>query len=211
MKGSGSYRVTLDNSGYINVINNASGVTVWSSRYSKMSLITQNKNNNNNNNNNNGNNSGNINDGNDNSKNQSFLWPSDNRNITSYFGPRWGSQHRGIDIGAAWGTPVYAAKDGILHVECSTCNQDYGKNQGCPCGHCGDYGNHVRIEHGDGYTTRYAHMSSVITSLDGQLVKQGQVIGYVGCTGWSTGTHLHFEVRKGPYYTSEAIDPMQFF
>ncbi|MBR5371671.1 MAG: peptidoglycan DD-metalloendopeptidase family protein [Oscillospiraceae bacterium] len=222
VKGSGSYRVTLDNSGYINVINNANGVTVWSSRYSKMSLITQNKNNNNNNNNNgnnNGNNSGNINDGKDNSKNQNYIWPCPGYNyISSYYGWRTWSDgssefHKGIDIGNwnIYGAEVVAMKDGVLHVECSTCNQDYGKSTSCPCGHCGNYGNHVRIEHADGTTTRYAHLSWVDTSLDGQLVKQGKVIGKVGTTGWSTGAHLHFEIRTGSSYSAPTVNPMQYF
>lgn len=86
--------------------------------------------------------------------------------------------HQGIDLAAAMGTPIYAAKDG----SCTVPSYD------------GDgYGNYVTIDHGDGIQTRYAHMSTVAVT-NGQTVTAGEVIGFVGSTGNSTGPHLHFEV-----------------
>lgn len=87
-----------------------------------------------------------------------------------------------VDIGAARGTPVHAAADGIVIVV---------RNNG---GWNGGYGNYVVITHENGTQTLYSHMSGVIASL-GQSVSSGQVIGYVGMTGLTTGPHLHFEVR----------------
>ncbi len=88
------------------------------------------------------------------------------------------SGHKGMDIAAPGGTPIYAAHDGTIS---ST------------TGHW-SYGNVVMVDNGDGVTTLYAHMSSIAVGV-GQSVKQGDVIGYVGSTGNSTGNHLHFEVR----------------
>lgn len=88
----------------------------------------------------------------------------------------------GVDFGAARGTPVHAAADGIVIV---------ARNNG---GWNGAYGNYVVITHSNGSQTLYSHMKNVIVS-QGQSVSSGQVIGYVGSTGLSTGPHLHFEVR----------------
>jgi murein DD-endopeptidase MepM/ murein hydrolase activator NlpD len=99
--------------------------------------------------------------------------------------------HAGVDIGASSGTAIYAAADGTVVLA-----QDYGS-----------YGNCVMINHGNGYTTLYAHMSSIAVS-DGQTVTQGQTIGYVGATGDVTGPHLHFEVRASA--SGGTIDPETF-
>ena len=99
--------------------------------------------------------------------------------VTSEFGTRWGAMHPGIDISAPIGTPVSAAKGGTVIVA--------GFNNG-------GYGNLVVIDHGNGFSTAYAHMSSISTSV-GAKVSQGQGIGAVGSTGHSTGPHLHFECR----------------
>lgn len=101
--------------------------------------------------------------------------------ISSYVGPRWGRTHNGLDIagGSIYGKPIVAARAGTVI--------DAGWNSG-------GYGNYVMINHGDGFITIYGHMSSVAAS-NGQSVSAGQVIGYVGNTGRSTGPHLHFEVR----------------
>ncbi|MFZ3044045.1 MAG: M23 family metallopeptidase [Minisyncoccia bacterium] len=88
----------------------------------------------------------------------------------------------GVDFGAARGTPIHAAADGIVIV---------ARGGG---GWNGGYGNYVVITHGNGSQTLYSHMKSVIAS-SGQSVLSGQIIGYVGSTGLSTGPHLHFEVR----------------
>lgn len=90
-----------------------------------------------------------------------------------------GPGHRGIDIGAPTGTPIYAAADGIVII--------------ARTGWSGGYGNMAIIQHSNGTKTLYAHMSKLGTSTGAQ-VTQGQVIGYVGSTGRSTGPHLHFEV-----------------
>ena len=101
--------------------------------------------------------------------------------ISSYVGPRWGRTHNGLDIagGSIYGKPIVAARAGTVI--------DAGWNSG-------GYGNYVMINQGDGFITIYGHMSSVAAS-NGQSVSAGQVIGYVGNSGRSTGPHLHFEVR----------------
>jgi murein DD-endopeptidase MepM/ murein hydrolase activator NlpD len=100
--------------------------------------------------------------------------------VTSGFGTRWGRLHAGIDIGAGTGTPIRAAKAGEVIFA--------GVQSG--------YGNVIIIDHGGGFTTLYAHQSRLAAS-DGQSVSSGEVIGYVGSTGHSTGPHLHFETRVG--------------
>lgn len=87
--------------------------------------------------------------------------------------------HRGIDFGAAHGSPIYAVTDGRVSF----------------AGRAGGHGNHVRLTHGGDLTTGYSHMSRIAVR-SGQMVRRGQVIGYVGSTGLSTGPHLHFEVYK---------------
>jgi murein DD-endopeptidase MepM/ murein hydrolase activator NlpD len=107
-----------------------------------------------------------------------YIWPVSGR-VNSGFGPRWGSFHEGIDIGAGAGTAVAAAASGqvVLAVW-----GNYG------------YGSYVIVRHSDGSETLYAHLSSIYVSVR-QQVGQGEVIGAVGCTGWCTGPHLHFEIR----------------
>ena len=109
-----------------------------------------------------------------------LIWPTSGGAITSGFGPRWGRMHTGIDIPRPYGTPVYAAADGTV-VQVVT-------------GWGGGYGNYIVIYHGGGISTLYSHNSRNAVSV-GQEVKAGQIIGYVGSTGRSTGPHLHFEVR----------------
>lgn len=115
-----------------------------------------------------------------------YLWPLPaNYNVlTSLFAGRRHPitgvyhNHTGIDVPAPGGTSIYAAKSGVVITSVKR----------------GSYGNYVVISHSDGTSTLYAHMSSRAVK-EGQTVKQGQVIGYVGTTGSSTGNHLHFEVR----------------
>lgn len=113
---------------------------------------------------------------------QGFMWPVPyTHNITSPFGPRWGTMHKGIDIAAAGvnGTNIIASEDGT--VEKAT----HGST---------GYGNHIIIRHDGTYSTLYAHCQTLRVSI-GQKVKKGDVIATVGNTGDSTGPHLHFEVR----------------
>lgn len=123
-----------------------------------------------------------------------WVWPVPGyATITSGVGPRWGSSHNGIDIGAPYGADIVASKAGTVIQICTSCSHNYGKDYGCGCG--GNYGNYVYIDHGDGFKVWYAHMTQVKVS-EGDKVIQGQKIGTVGSTGWSTGAHLHFEMRQ---------------
>lgn len=127
---------------------------------------------------------------------QPYVWPTpDYYYITSYHGEREGLPHRGIDIGNADidGATVCAVRDGIVIAVNNSCEHNYGKPEGsCGCG--GDFGNYVIISHDGTYSTVYAHMAYATVSV-GDYVQQGQTIGAVGSTGWSTGPHLHFELR----------------
>ncbi len=125
-----------------------------------------------------------------------FLWPTTSNLITSYFGYRvhpiyrTTRFHSGIDIGAPYGAPIYAAEAGKVIL----------------ASYYDGYGNCIIIDHGDGVSTLYAHCSSIIVKV-GQYVSKGQIIGYVGSTGNSTGPHLHFEVRiKG-----NPVNPLNYF
>ncbi|MBN2223771.1 MAG: LysM peptidoglycan-binding domain-containing M23 family metallopeptidase [Deltaproteobacteria bacterium] len=117
-----------------------------------------------------------------------FVWPVQGM-IFSLFGPRWGRLHEGIDISAPRGTPIVAAKDGIVIAA--------ERKQG--------YGNTVEIKHSNGFTTRYAHLSETVVK-EGDTVKGGQVIGSVGCTGRCTGPHCHFEI----HYHDVPLNPLYF-
>ncbi|MDP9232185.1 MAG: peptidoglycan DD-metalloendopeptidase family protein [Actinomycetota bacterium] len=117
-----------------------------------------------------------------------FIWPV-NGPVTSGFGMRWGRMHEGIDIGVASGTPIHAAASGRVVYS----------------GWMDGYGNLVAIDQGRGISTAYAHQSSIAVG-NGQTVSQGQVIGYVGCTGHCFGPHLHFEVR----INGSAVDPLGY-
>ena len=113
--------------------------------------------------------------------------------ISSGFGTRWGTTHKGIDIAQNAGADAVASRAGKVIKINTSCTHNYGKSSNC----CGNgYGNYVLIDHEDGtYSTMYAHLQSVIVSV-GDYVEKGQTVGYVGTTGWSTGYHLHFEIRK---------------
>lgn len=118
-----------------------------------------------------------------------YYWPVSGGKITSYMGD--GRGHKGIDVGAPYGTPIYAAEEGKIIETGSGWN--------------GGYGNCIRIQHPDGNVTVYAHQSSLAVSY-GEYVVKGQLIGYVGSTGDSSGNHLHFEVRSNGRY----LDPLDF-
>jgi murein DD-endopeptidase MepM/ murein hydrolase activator NlpD len=113
-----------------------------------------------------------------------MTWPVNGR-ITSYFGYRYHPIlhftrfHAGVDFGASWGSPIVAAADGEVAA----------------AGWAGGYGRQVRLSHGGGLMTTYSHMSEIVAQ-PGTYVHAGQLIGYVGSSGLSTGPHLHYEVLK---------------
>ena len=123
--------------------------------------------------------------------------PIDGARISSGFGMRrhpvlgYNKMHKGIDFAASRGTPIYAAGDGVI--------EKAGRN--------GGYGNYIRVKHGRNLKTAYAHMKKFAKGMKkGVRVKQGQIIGYVGTTGRSTGPHLHFEVlRNGKHINPKTI------
>ena len=119
-----------------------------------------------------------------------MLWPT-NGSVTSPFGPRWGRMHTGIDIGVPVGTPVVAAKDGVVILT--------------KTGYSGGYGNYLVVDHGGGISTLYAHNSSLSVGV-GTRVKRGQQIAVSGNSGRSTGPHLHFEVRV----SGSPVNPMGY-
>lgn len=132
-----------------------------------------------------------------------YEWPTPGYyTLTSVFGePRSGYGHGAIDIGAPYGATIVAAESGYVTYSNNSCYHNWGKSGSCGCG--GGYGNYVWISHGDGRETVYAHMTNTVVST-GDYVTKGQVIGYVGSTGWSTGAHMHFETR----YNGYKYDPM---
>lgn len=134
-----------------------------------------------------------------------FSWPCPGYyTISSGFGSRWGTNHGGIDIaGGNAGAAITASRGGTVIRVSSGCSHNYPKSSSCGCG--GGYGNYVIIQHDGTYSTLYGHMASVSVSV-GQTVSQGQTIGYVGSTGFSTGYHLHFEVRVN----GTQVNPMQY-
>jgi murein DD-endopeptidase MepM/ murein hydrolase activator NlpD len=112
-----------------------------------------------------------------------------NGGIVSPFGQRWGRLHAGIDMASPAGTPIRAAASGRVVI----------------AGPVGGYGNYVCVQHGGGFSTCYAHLSRFLTR-KGAGVRQGQVIGLVGCTGHCFGDHLHFETRVN----GRPVDPQGF-
>ncbi len=129
-----------------------------------------------------------------------FIWPTACRLITGGYGgrdapcPGASTYHLGVDIGASWGSDIYATKAGTVMLA------NEGWNYGL--GYC------VKIQHDDGTSTVYGHMSRVIAVV-GQRVAQGQVIGKIGSTGVSTGPHLHYEIRIGGV-NGTAVNPLPY-
>ena len=123
-----------------------------------------------------------------------FIWPVVGK-ITSYFGKRMHpifkveADHTGLDIAAPTGRPVFAAADGVVLYS----------------GNWGGYGKTVVIDHGAGYTSIYGHLSAFYVKRSTQI-KKGQIIALVGSTGWSTGPHLHFEIRQA----GNAVNPLSY-
>ena len=126
-----------------------------------------------------------------------YLWPSaDSMYVTSLYGNRlhpilgYWRMHSGIDIGAAYGTKIMASDGGQVVISTSSYS----------------YGEYVMISHGNGRYTLYAHMSQRKVSV-GDVVQQGDLIGYVGTSGYATGPHIHFEIIEN----DERVDPLQYF
>ena len=118
-----------------------------------------------------------------------FVWPTKGT-LTSRFGFRWGIPHKGIDIGAPKGNKVYAAYNGKVALVESR-----------PRG----LGNVIILKHDKNFLTVYGHNSKILVK-ENQRVRKGQVISLIGSTGWSTGPHLHFEIR----YKGEALNPLYY-
>ena len=118
------------------------------------------------------------------------IWPSDGV-VTSRFGWRWGGSdwHPGIDVAADTGTPIVSTAAGVVIAS----------------GWNGGYGRQVTVDHGCGITTSYAHASELVVTV-GQNVKKGQLVAYVGNSGFSTGPHVHYEVRVN----GTAVNPASF-
>lgn len=132
------------------------------------------------------------------SSGEGFLFPLDRSGfvcVTSSYGyrvhPITGNytMHNGVDLAAYQGTAIYATKSGYV----TTATYNYA------------YGNYVTINHMDGFSSLYGHMTYFTVS-EGQFVSQGEIIGYVGSTGYSTGPHLHFTI----YYNGDTVNPMNY-
>lgn len=119
---------------------------------------------------------------------EGFIWPLEGA-ITSPYGPRWGRMHTGIDIDGVTGEPVVASAEGTVVL----------------AAYYSGYGNAVIVDHGNGFSTLYGHLSSIDVDT-GDEVRQGQVVGAVGCTGHCTGDHLHFEIR----IDGTPLDPLPY-
>ena len=117
-----------------------------------------------------------------------FIYPVSGT-LTSEFGPRWGSTHGGIDLAASTGTPISASDNGTVIF----------------AGESGTYGLLVKVDHGNGYVTYYAHCSQINVAV-GDVVTKGETIALVGSTGNSTGPHCHFEIR----YNNVQQDPLSY-
>ena len=134
-----------------------------------------------------------------------YIWPVPGFfNLTSLWDEdRGSSNHGALDIASAGidGANVVAAHSGTVIFAENNCIHNWGKYESCGCG--GGYGNYVMLDHGDGYSTVYAHMSSIVVSI-GDTIEAGQLLGFVGSTGYSTGAHLHFETR----YDGVKYDPL---
>jgi murein DD-endopeptidase MepM/ murein hydrolase activator NlpD len=112
-----------------------------------------------------------------------------NYEITTMYAMRWGEFHYGVDLACAYGTPIMAAADGVVVLA-----QYYG-----------GFGNCIIIDHGGGIQTIYGHASSLKAHL-GDHVKAGDVVSYIGSTGFSTGNHLHYEIHAD----GKPTDPLKF-
>ena len=115
-----------------------------------------------------------------------LIWPLNSRRITQYYHYK----HPALDIAAPYGSPIYAVKGG--RIIRATRSRGYGIN--------------VVIDHGGGWRTLYAHMSRLAVS-KGEVVNSGQIIGFIGCTGWCTGPHVHYEIR----INGRKVNPLNYY
>lgn len=126
----------------------------------------------------------------------SFIWPCNNKIVTSTVKKRWGRLHKGIDIGASYES-VYASASGYTY-------NAYDRN---------GYGTYIMVFHGGNYVTLYGHLSASKVR-DGQFVKQGEVIATSGNSGGSTGAHLHFEIRQASnvsqFFSKSPLNPLDY-
>ena len=126
----------------------------------------------------------------------SFVWPCNNKTVTSTVKNRWGRKHKGIDIAARYEN-VYATASGYAYTR---------ENPG-------GYGHYIIVIHGNNYISLYGHLNSYKVS-SGQFVKQGQVIAQSGNSGGSTGAHLHFELRRASsisnFFNVSPLDPLEY-
>lgn len=126
----------------------------------------------------------------------SFIWPCNNKIVTSTVKKRWGRLHKGIDIGASYES-VYASASGYAY-------NAYDRN---------GYGTYIMVFHGGNYVTLYGHLSTSKVR-DGQFVKQGEVIATSGNSGGSTGAHLHFEIRQASnvsqFFSKSPLNPLDY-
>lgn len=135
-----------------------------------------------------------------------FAWPVPGfYHVTSGVGWRWGSYHKGIDISSYGirGANICASDSGTVVKVNNNCVHDWGKSGSCGCG--GGYGNYCIVDHNNGYMTLYAH-AQYMNVYVGQHVEQGDVLGIIGSTGWSTGDHLHFEIR----HNGNIVNPLDY-
>lgn len=129
------------------------------------------------------------------------------KRVSSYFGSRGSplvggsSYHKGIDLAANGGTPIYASESGTVISVYTGCVHNYGKTKSCGCG--SGFGNYIMVSHGGGLVTVYAHCATINVGLN-QKVSKGTTIGTVGSTGASTGYHLHFGVLLNGTYVDPA-------
>ena len=125
--------------------------------------------------------------------------------INSRYGYRWGKLHAGIDItGCGFGSPIFSSTDGIVTSTTTSCDDNGWYGDYCGAG----YGNNVVVRTNTGLYVTYGHMKSNITVYAGQTVAKGQVIGYMGNSGSSTGTHLHFQINTNSTVGgASSVDP----
>ena len=113
------------------------------------------------------------------------------------------SNHKGVDFAAPKGNSIFAAEDGVVIKVSKTCTHNYAKTYRTRCSCGGGFGNYLMVSHGNGLVTLYGHCTDIYVSV-GDVVSRGDTIATVGCTGYSTGNHLHFSVLLDGTYVDPA-------